>query len=351
MNPIEFSPNYAVGEGRPCFIIAEVGINHNGDEQLAAEMIASAAEAGADCVKFQNYITEDFISDKAQQYSYTSAGKEVSESMYGMFKRYEIDRDFIGHLKQTCDQHGVIFTSTPTSQSGIDDLVKSGAPLLKNGSDYLTNLDIITQMGETGLPTVISCGMATLAEIERAVTTFHATGNMDLILLHCTSSYPTPPEDVHLRKMETLKSVFDLPVGLSDHTDGIVAGCLAASMGACIIEKHFTTDKNLEGPDHSFSCDPQELTELVTAIRTAEKMLGTQKLGPTQGENSSRAEYRLSCVSNADLPAGHILTEHDISFKRPGTGVPPSSKKYLINRRLKLPVAQNTILTLDQFDS
>ena len=351
MRLINISSKWTIGHGQPCFIVAEAGLNHNGDKELAKDIIAAAAESGANCVKFQNYHTEDFISNQTQSYTYTSGKKQVTESMYEMFKRCEIDLDFMILLKETCDRYNVVFSSTPTSQSGINDLVSIGAPMLKNGSDYLTNLELINQMGETGLPTIISCGMSTLAEIEEAVKVFHATGNKDLIILHCTSSYPTPPSDTHLRKIKTLERVFDLPIGFSDHTNGVVASAIAASMGACLIEKHFTTNKNLDGPDHSFSCDPQEFVELVKAIRNAEQMLGASKLGFTDRELESRDNYRLSCVAKSDLPAGHILTESDITFKRPGTGIPPNAIKFLLNRRITKPLAQNTIFKLDQFDS
>lgn len=245
-----------VGEGQPCFLAAEVGINHNGDMDLAHRCIDAAAEAGADAVKFQNYHTEDFLSDRSLTYEYVSQGKTVVEPQYDMFKRCELAPASLRELCEHCDQRSVIFFSTPMSEKGIDELVDVGSPLLKNGSDCLVHLPLIRAMARTGLPTVISTGMATLEDMKDAVEAFRQAGGRDLILLHCTSSYPTPPADVHLRKIAALSAAFDCVAGLSDHTDGTVAAIGAVALGACMIEKHFTLGKNLPGPDHRFSADP-----------------------------------------------------------------------------------------------
>ena len=351
MTSIQITPKTAIGQGQPCFVIAEIGINHNGDMGLAKEMIAAAAQAGADCVKFQNYRTEDFISDQNQSYSYISQGNEVTESMYAMFKRYEIDRDFLTELKDCCDQNGVVFTSTPTGFEGIQDLCAIGTPLLKNGSDLLTNLHVVRHMGNSGLPTILSTGMSTPEEVDSATETFRATGNEKLILLHCTSTYPTPPEDIHLRKIQTLREQYNCPVGLSDHTEGTHAGSLAPALGACVLEKHFTLDKNLTGPDHRFSNTPDEFARLISQIRLSEKMLGSAILGPTETETASREDFRLSCVAARDLPTGHCLTENDISFKRPGTGVPPAQYHRLVGRTIIEAISQNQQIQIHHLDS
>ena len=335
-----------IGQGMSCFLVAEVGINHNGDLNLAKRSIAAAVDSGADAVKFQNYRTEDFITDKSLTYEYISQGKPIIVSQYEMFKRCELTKDALLELKVYCDSLNVNFHSTPTSESGIQDLLEIGTPLLKNGSDYLTNLPLIHNMGETGLPTVLSTGMATLAEIDEAVRTFRGTGNKQLILLHCTSSYPTPPEEVNLRRIASLASAFGCPVGFSDHTDGITAAIGAVAFGACWIEKHFTLDKRLPGPDHRFSADPTEFKHLVEAVRTLEKNLGSPQIAPTLSEEKGRNEFRLSCVTNSQLPAGHILTESDISFQRPGKGIPPVQSYLLIGRRLKHDLEANNVIYL-----
>ena len=352
MSPIQIGDRH-VGPGKPCFVVAEIGINHNGDLDLAKRTIAAAAEVGADSVKFQNFRADDFVSDKSLTYEYTSQGKTVIETQYEMFKRYELGFDALHELKSYCDSLGLIFHSTPTSLAGIKTLVDIGTPVLKNGSDYLTHLPLIQAMGQTGLPTVLSTGMATLAEIASAVQAFRETGNEQLILLHCVSSYPTPAGDVNLRKISSLAAAFGCPIGFSDHTEGVVAALAACVLGACWVERHFTLDKNLPGPDHSFSADPTEFRNLVNAIRTMEQCLGDSQVGPTTKELADRQDYRLSCVTAQALPAGHVLTENNIAFQRPGTGIPPAHSYLLVGPVLGtgsvLPSA--CLLSLSEFHS
>jgi N,N'-diacetyllegionaminate synthase len=319
-----------IGEGQPCFIAAEVGINHNGDVEIAHRMIDVAADAGADGVKFQNYQTEDFVTDRSATYEYVSQGKTVVESQFDMFKRYELDPAVLGELREHCDRRGVVFFGTPTSDAGVADLVAARASMLKNGSDYLGNLQLLETMARTGLPTVVSTGMATLSEIDEAVRAFRGVGGGSLILLHCTSSYPTLAEDVNLRKIPVLSAAFGCPAGFSDHTKGVTASVGAMVLGACFIEKHFTLDKELPGPDHWFSADPAELRGLIDSVRSAERSLGTSAIGPTDAELGNREEFRLSCVAARDLAAGERLTKEDIAFGRPGTGFPPASAPRLV---------------------
>jgi N,N'-diacetyllegionaminate synthase len=326
--------NRILGPGAPCFLAAEIGINHNGDMKLACKMIDAATAAGADAVKFQNYRTEDFIGDRSLTHTYVSQGKTVTESQYAMFKRCELSSKSLADLKAYCKRQGVIFFSTPTSETGIADLVRLGVPLLKNGSDYLVHLPLIRAMARTGLPTVLSAGMATREEIDDGVRAFREAGGRDLVLLHCTSSYPTPPEDVHLLKLPALASAFGCPVGFSDHTCGIVAAVGAVALGACFVEKHFTLDKNMPGSDHRFSADPGEFRAMTQAIRTVEKNLGESDIGPTPSEIAGRQSFRLSCVAGRDLAAGHCLTADDVTFLRPGTGLPPKVVDQLVGRHL-----------------
>lgn len=328
-----------IGSSAPCFLVAEIGMNHNGNMDLAKKTIDAAGKVSADAVKFQNYRTEDFISDKSLTYEYVSQGETIVESQFDMFKRCELTKEDLHELKAYSDRRGIIFHSTPTSESGVRDLIEVGAPILKNGSDYLTHLPLIRTMGQTGLPTVLSTGMATLAENDDAVRAYRETGNDQLILLHCVSSYPTPPEDVHLRKIPALRSAFGCPVGFSDHTDGIVAAVGAVVLGACWIEKHFTLDKTLPGPDHLFSADPTEFEAMVKAVRTAEKSLGDSSIAPSPSERLGRRDFRLSCVAAKDLSAGHRLTEPDILLRRPGTGFAPKAQKWLVGRQLARTVA------------
>lgn len=333
-----------VGADAPCLLAAEIGINHNGDIALAKKMIDAAANAGADSVKFQNYRAEDFAADRSLTYRYVSQGREVVESQYEMFKRCELNRDQLHELKRHCDARGVLFHSTPTSEAGIRDLIEIGAPVLKNGSDYLTHLPLIRAMGATGLPTVLSTGMATREEIEESVNAFRETGNEQLVLLHCTSSYPTPPGETHLRKLPELARNFGCLVGFSDHTDGVEAALGAVALGACWIEKHFTLDRGLPGPDQHFSADPAQFAELCATVRRMEQSLGDTRLGPAAIESDSRRDFRLSCVAARPLPAGHALRREDIAYQRPGTGLPPGRAPSLVGRRLRCNVAAGQVL-------
>jgi len=324
----------ALGPGQPVFIAAEIGINHNGDMGLARRMVDAAAAAGADAVKFQNYRTEDFVSDRSLTHEYENAGRVVRESQYDMFKRYELPRESLRALSDHCRARGVIFFSTPSGEEGIGDLLAVQAPLLKNGSDYLTNLPLIRAMARTGLPTALSTGMATEEEIRDAVDAFRGAGNDQLIVLHCTSTYPAPDQDVNLRRIPALAGTFGALVGLSDHSFGVTAAIGSVAMGACFIEKHFTLDKNLPGPDHRFSSDPTEFAQLVQGVRAIERQLGNNRIGPAPSEIEGRAGFRLSCVAARDLPAGHVLQQADVVFRRPGTGLPPKAIDQILGRKL-----------------
>jgi N,N'-diacetyllegionaminate synthase len=315
-------------------LVAEIGINHNGDMQLAERMIRAAKEAGADAVKFQNYRTEDFLSDHSLTYSYQSGGREITESQFEMFKRCELTEGDLAKLKHCCDAQGVAFFSTPTNPAGVDALVALEAAYIKNGSDYLGHLPLIRHMARTGRPTILSTGMATEQEIADAVDAFRTAGGRDLTLLVCTSAYPTPTESVHLRRIPALAEKFRCVVGFSDHTAGCEAAVASVCLGASIIEKHFTTDRKLAGPDQWFSSDPAEFAELVKRVRAIERMLGASTLQPTAAEARSRAEFRLSCVAARELRAGEVVQREDVVFRRPGTGLPPSGVEFLIGRSL-----------------
>jgi len=349
MQPLELSTGHRIGPGAPCFIAVEVGLNHNGDVALAHRLIDAAADAGADGVKFQNFRTEDFVTDRSLEYEYVSQGRAVREAQYDMFKRYELAPEAWAELRDHCQERGIVFFSTPTSEAGIEQLVRLGAPLLKNGSDFLVHLPMVRAMARTGIPTVISSGMATLAEVDDAVRAFRNAGGEDLILLHCTSSYPTPAEDVRLRSIPTLAAAFGCLVGLSDHSDGVVAAVGSVALGACFIEKHFTLDKNLPGPDHRFSADPAEVRELVDAVRTMEACLGGGPIGPAPSELAGRRDFRLSCAAATDLEADSVLSEAGIAFRRPATGLPPVAADWMVGRRLARAVPAGKVLEPSDF--
>jgi N,N'-diacetyllegionaminate synthase len=349
MNNIRIG-NQAVGIKSPCFLVAEIGINHNGNIQLAKDTVDAAVESGADSVKFQNYKTSDFILNKELTFEYVCNGKKIAESQYEMFKRYELDLDMLKELKKYCDDNGVVFHSTPSGIDGVKNLLELNVGLLKNGSDLLSNYDLITAMGNSGLPTIMSTGMAYLSDIDHAVRKFRKTGNNNLILLHCTSCYPTLPEQVNLKNINVLKNTFNCLVGFSDHTIGNVAAVGAVTQGACLIEKHFTLSHNLDGPDHAFSSNPEEFKQLVDSVREIEKCMGVEKLYPVEQELDSRRDYTLSCVVNKDLTANHVLRKEDISYLRPGNGIHPSHSYLIIGRKLKTALNAGEQLTVENLD-
>ena len=341
-----------IGSGQPVFIVAEIGINHNGDLALAKEEIDAAAEAGADSVKLQNFYTEDFITDHTPTITYQTynGGDElmaVTESQFSLFKRNEISRDWIAELAEYSRAKKICLHSTPTSKRGISDLVNVGIELLKNGSDFLTNLEFVRSLGKTGLPTVLSTGMSTISEIDDAVRVFSGTGNKNLILLHCTSSYPTPSDEINIRRIKTIADTWGVLTGFSDHSVGSSAAVLSIAMESCWLEKHFTIDKKLPGPDHRFSLDPTELSQLVREVRSAEKQLGSPSLGPTSSEIQSRNDYRLSCVSKDAMKAGDIIQDRNVAFHRPGNGLKPVEKNALIGRQLKKSIKQGHVFDIE----
>lgn len=333
----------------PSVLIAELGINHNGNMDLAFAAIQAAKEAGADAIKVQNYRTEDFLANNSFSYRYKVQGKEIIESQYDMFKRCELTPDNLHQLKRCCYDLNIEFFSTPTSVEGVQILQNMEVAYLKNGSDYLTHLPLIEAMARTNIPTILSTGMATLSEIDDAVQAFRRAGGKKLRLMHCTSAYPTPPEDVNLRRIVTLRQAFDCPVGFSEHTRGITAALGAVVFGACMIEKHFTLDKNLPGPDHAFSADPAEFALLANSVRTLEKQLGNAAIAPAASVSYGRANARLSCVAATDLPAGHCLCDSDIAFQRPGTGMLPKLRPFIVGRVLRARLSKGHVFSIKDF--
>lgn len=333
-----------VGEGHPSYVVAEIGINHNGDMGLAREMISAAAQAGADAVKFQNYRTDDFLLSDEATHSYVSRGERLTESQLAMFRRYELDDDQVLELAEYSRGAEVHFHSTPTSAAGVALLKDCGVDVVKNGSDFLTRLDLIEAMGESGLLTVLSTGMATAAEIDDAVRKFRATGNDRLVLLHCVSCYPAAPETLNLRRIETLRRCFGAAVGFSDHSEGTDAAVLSCAFGSCWLEKHFTLSRDLPGPDHDFSSDPTEFEHLVRSLRDAEQSIGDGVFRLTPEEEQARIGFRLSCVARRHLERGHRLTGDDIAYSRPATGIPPRDAFLLEGRVLSRPVRAGEVL-------
>lgn len=306
--------------GRP-FIVAEAGVNHNGALEKAFQMIHLAKASGADAVKFQNFTAEEFVGDPGIKFTYKSQGKKITESMLDMFKRYEFSPEEWKLIKKRCDAEGIMFLSTAQNRSDLDLLLKLGVKAVKVGSDDFTNIPLLKDYAATGLPLILSCGMADFSEVHQSLDAVGALDGYPTVLLLCTSEYPTPPEDVNILKLRTLSNAFPMvPMGFSDHTQGPLASVMAVAFGACIFEKHFTLDHSLPGPDHWFSEDPAGLKAWIGSIRIAHTMIGDHIVRPTREEMETRKISRRSIYALRDIKKGEIFGAN-IGLKRPGTGL------------------------------
>lgn len=331
------------------FIIAEAGINHNGDIDLAKKMILAAKETGVDAVKFQTFKTEEFIQDITEMYTYRSQGKEVTEPQYEMFKRTEFTDAEWREIKEYCNEKDVIFLSTVSGVDGINFLVDLGAEAIKVGSDDFVNVPLLSKYEKYGLPMIVSCGMATEEEIEAALDALRVKSGHPVGLMLCTSEYPTPAEDVNIRKLQTMAEKFpDVVLGLSDHTQGCAAAIMAVAYGARIFEKHFTLDHNLPGPDHWFSADPEELKEWVNGIRTAYTMLGFSELKPTEAEEEQRRVMHRSVTAIQDIAVGEYFTEKNTALLRPGNGIGALYWGKIIGRKAKIEIRKGSQVRWDE---
>lgn len=338
-----------IGEGHPCFIIAEAGVNHNGDMNLAHQLIDVAVNAGTDAIKFQTFRAERLVTADAPKAAYQLETTNAGESQFEMLQRLELDADAHRALIAHCRDKHILFLSTPFDEKSADLLEALGVPAFKTPSGEITNLPYLNHIARKGKPMIVSTGMAFLGEVETAVRTIEAVGNHAFALLHCVSNYPANPADTNLRAMQTMARAFGLPVGYSDHTPGIEVSFAAVALGACIVEKHFTLDRNLPGPDHQASAEPAELAALVRGIRIVEAALGNGRKEPAESEANTAAVARKSLVAACDIPAGATLTETMIALKRPGTGIPPAICEFLVGRTARAAISAGTLLTLDMF--
>ena len=332
------------------FIIAEVGINHNGDIKIAKEMIDEAKNAGVDCVKFQTFKAEEFVSDATQTYTYKSQGKEVTESMLEMFKRYEFSKNEWQEIINYCKDKDILFSSTAQNNSDLDFLLSlRDLPFIKVGSDDLTNLELLKYYASKEIPMIISAGMAYEDEIKDAVESIREMKNEDITVLHCVSSYPTKADEVNLKKIPNIRDKFNVKVGFSDHTIGSVSAIGAVCFGAKVIEKHFTLDNEMAGPDHWFSINPDELKRYVEDIRYIEKTLGSSELKPTQKELEMRKIARRSVVANEDLKTGDIITKQNTSLKRVDerNSLAPKELELILDKKLIKDIKKNGAIKLE----
>ena len=316
-------------------IIAEAGVNHNGDIQLAKELISVAADAGVDYVKFQTFKTEKLVSKEAAKAAYQIANTQSKEeSQFDMIKRLELDVEAHGILIDTCDKYGIRFLSTAFDLESLDLLDRLGLDCFKVPSGEITNLPYLRKMGALNKPIILSTGMAKLGEIEAAIDVLESAGTSrsDITVLHCNTEYPTPMKDVNLSAMISIREAFGISVGYSDHTLGIEIPVAAVALGATVIEKHFTLDRNMKGPDHKASLEPHELAQMVSMIRNIEIALGDGIKRPSQSEIKNIPIARKSIHLARDVYAGKTVDLHDFIMKRPGDGISPMRMDELIGR-------------------
>lgn len=304
------------------YIIAEAGVNHNGSFELACKLVDAAKAAGADCIKFQTFKSKNLVSHNADKAEYQKA-VTGDGSQLAMLKKLELSYDKFRKLKSYCDKVGICFLSAPFDFDSIEFLNSIDMPFWKIPSGEVTNLPYLIALARTGKPVVMSTGMCGMREIEVAIKVLREHGTKEIKLLHCNTEYPTPFEDVNLKAMQTMRDAFGLEVGYSDHTKGIEVPVAAVALGAAVIEKHFTLDKNMEGPDHKASLEPDELAEMVLSIRHIEKSLGTGNKTPSLSEKKNIKVARKSIVAKKSIKAGEELTGDNITIKRPGTGISP----------------------------
>ncbi len=326
---------FPIGDGRRCFIVAEAGVNHNGDLERARALIDAAAEAGADAIKFQTFTAAATTTAAAPKAAYQMHHGSAGETQQAMLERLELDeqahRDLAAHAK-ACH---IAFLSSPFDGRSAAMLVDMGVELLKIGSGEVTNLPLLRRVGQLHIPVVLSTGMCHLGDIEAALATLRHGGCEAIVLLHCVSCYPADAAEANLRAMDTLRCAFQLPIGYSDHTPGTAVALAACARGACLIEKHLTLDRTLPGPDHRASIEPDTFAAMVRDVRLIESALGDGIKRPMPGEQDLRVTARRSLVTTRALEAGHLIGADDLDCLRPGAGVEPALMPQVIGRRVR----------------
>ncbi len=336
-----------VGEGEACFIIAEAGVNHNGDVSLAKKLIDVARDAGADAVKFQTFKTEELVTGGTEKAQYQKQTTGAEESQFEMIKRLELAESDFAELFDYAKKRGLVFLSSAFDRRSVDLLAELGVAAFKIPSGEIIDFPLLKHIAQKKKPMILSTGMSTIDEIEEALAVIQKEGTTEIILLHCVSSYPAKAEDMNLRAMETLRRTFKLPVGLSDHTLGITVPTAAVALGACVIEKHFTLDRSLPGPDHRASLEPDELKQMVASIRDVERALGNGAKKPTPKEEENKKAARRSIVARVAIPEGTIITEDMLEVKRPGIGLEPRHLVALIGKRTKKDINSGELINWD----
>lgn len=305
------------------FVIAEAGVNHNGRLDLAKKLVDAAKEAGADCIKFQTFVSKNIVSKTAAKADYQKKQTDSEESQYDMLKKLELSFEDFEALNAYCKHNAIEFMSTAFDFDSIDFLERLGMDTWKVPSGEITNLPYLIKIAKLNKPVILSTGMSTMADIRSAIKALKDNGAGELTVLHCTTEYPTPFEDVNLTAMNTIRETFEVKVGYSDHTRGIEVPIAAVALGATVIEKHFTLDRTMEGPDHKASLEPNELRAMVESIRHIESALGTGLKQPVESEIKNIVAARKSIVAMKAIQKGDLFTEENLTVKRPGNGISP----------------------------
>ena len=314
------------------FIIAEAGVNHNGSLEIAKKLVDRAVEAGVNAVKFQTFKTENIVCKEAVKAEYQKNTTDAEESQFEMLKKLELTPQMHDELIKYCKEREIQFLSTPFDLDSIDYLNSLDIPIMKVPSGEITNYPYLKKVGMTKKPVILSTGMSVLEEVGNAVKVLQDNGSEDITVLHCNTEYPTPYKDVNLRAMFELGEKLNLKIGYSDHTLGIEIPIAAVAMGAVVIEKHFTLDKNMEGPDHKASLEPDELKAMVKAIRNVEEALGTGEKIPSESEKKNLTVARKSIVAKRKIVKGEVFTEDNLTVKRPGNGISPMRWKEMLGK-------------------
>ena len=334
-----------VGPGHPCFVIAEAGVNHNGDLEVARDLVRIAARAGADAIKFQTFSADRLVTASAPKADYQIARTGADETQHDMLERLELDADGHRRLMADCEKEGIIFLSSAFDETSADLLDELGVVAFKVPSGEITNLPYLEHVARKGRPLVVSTGMSTLAEVDQALAAIAGAREVPVVLLHCTSLYPAPPEASNLRAMETMRVTFETPVGYSDHTDGIWISLAAVALGADMIEKHLTLDRDLPGPDHAASLDPAGFRSLVEGIREVESARGDGVKRPLPEEAETAAVARKSIVAATDIPSGTAITRQMVAIMRPGTGLAPDRLQWVVGRKARVAIPSGSVIT------
>jgi N,N'-diacetyllegionaminate synthase len=342
--------NKVIGDGHPAFIIAEAGVNHNGDINLAKELVDKAVFAGVDAVKFQTFKTEKLVTGYAEMAEYQKENIGSSDSQFNMLKKLELSYENFIELKEYCKHKEIMFLSTPFDFESADFLESIGMKAFKISSADLTNIPLLKHIAKFNKPIILSSGMATLSEIEEALSAIYSLGNKEVAVLHCTSNYPAKLQSVNLNVMNTIKNAFKVVSGYSDHTKGITVPIAATAMGGNIIEKHFTLDKTMEGPDHKASLSPVELKDMVMAIRDVEMALGTGIKMYNPSEVDTMKAARKSIVVSRDIKAGEIIDLTDLDYKRPGTGLSPKFYVDILGKKINRDIKMDEQIALNMIE-